>query len=157
MNVKQFSDAMSELDSKYIDEAVNYQMKTRKPVWVSWGAIAACLCLAVAVAGVAAGAVMPRLGKQDTVPVPMITLQGKNYVAPDMPVNKLPEEYHYLRDLTEKEAKNTGLEGCAIYVDPQDKEMRTIYLYQECGTPIDEYTLDNTQRQWAYVQWIAIK
>ncbi len=34
--------------------------------------------------------------------------------------------------------------------------MNAIYLYQECGTPIDEYTVDNTQRQQAYVQWIAV-
>ena len=33
---------------------------------------------------------------------------NKNYVAPNMPVEELPEEYHYLRDLTEKEANDTG-------------------------------------------------
>ena len=54
-----------------------------------------------------------------------------------MPVEELPEEYHYLRDLTEKEANDTGLAGCAIYVNPQDEDMSEIYLYQECGTPID--------------------
>ena len=47
MNAKKFSDAMSELDSKYIDEALNYKKKAKKPVWVKWGAMAACLCLIV--------------------------------------------------------------------------------------------------------------
>ena len=47
MNAKKFSDAMSELDSKYIDEAINYKKKSKKPVWVKWGAMAACLCLIV--------------------------------------------------------------------------------------------------------------
>lgn len=28
------------------------------------------------------------------------------------------------------------------------------YLYQECGTPIDENTVDPSQRQWAYVKWV---
>ena len=37
MNAKKFSDAMSELDSKYIDEALNYKKKAKKPVWVKWG------------------------------------------------------------------------------------------------------------------------
>lgn len=46
MNAKKFSDAMSELDSKYIDEALNYRKKTKKPAWVKWGAMAACLLLA---------------------------------------------------------------------------------------------------------------
>lgn len=37
MNAKKFSDAMSELDSKYVDEAINYKKKAQKSVWVKWG------------------------------------------------------------------------------------------------------------------------
>ena len=48
MNAKKFSDAMSELDTKYVDEALNYKKKSQKPVWVKLGAMAACLCLIVA-------------------------------------------------------------------------------------------------------------
>ena len=48
MNSKKFSEAMSELDSKYVDEAINYKKKSKKPIWIKWGAIAACLCLVVA-------------------------------------------------------------------------------------------------------------
>lgn len=47
MNVRKFSDAMSELDTKYVDEALNYKKKAPKSVWVKWGAIAACLCIVV--------------------------------------------------------------------------------------------------------------
>ena len=47
MNVKKFSDAMSELDNKYIDEALNYKRKAKKSVWVKWGAIAASVCLMI--------------------------------------------------------------------------------------------------------------
>jgi hypothetical protein len=115
--------------------------------------MAACLCFIVAVAAV----IIPFSENRDTVSAPTITIMDKNYIAPNMPIEKLPAEYHYLRDLTEKEANNTGLEGCAIYINPQDKDMSTIYLYQECGTPIDENTVDNTQRQWAYMQWIVIE
>ena len=50
MNGRMFSDAMSELDNKYIDEAVNYKRKAGRSVWVKWGAAAACLCLAAAAA-----------------------------------------------------------------------------------------------------------
>lgn len=45
MNAKKFSEAMSELDSKYIDEAIHYKKKTRKPIWVKLGTVAACLAL----------------------------------------------------------------------------------------------------------------
>ena len=51
MNAKKFSDAMSELDNKYVDEAINYKPAKRKPVWIKWGAIAACFAL-VAILGV---------------------------------------------------------------------------------------------------------
>lgn len=50
MNAKKFSDAMSELDTKYIDEALNYKKKAKRPGWIKWGAMAACLCLMVVAA-----------------------------------------------------------------------------------------------------------
>ena len=28
---------MSELDTKYVDEALNYKKKMKKPVWMKWG------------------------------------------------------------------------------------------------------------------------
>ena len=51
MNAKKFSDAMSELDTKYVDEALNYKKKAgkkkEKQNWTKWGAMAACLCLVI--------------------------------------------------------------------------------------------------------------
>lgn len=55
MNVKKFSDAMNELDMKYVDEALNYRKKAKMPGWIKWGAMAACLCLVVC------GLAIPRL------------------------------------------------------------------------------------------------
>ena len=34
MNAKKFSDAMSELDNKYIDEALNYKKKVKKQMCI---------------------------------------------------------------------------------------------------------------------------
>ena len=36
MNAKKFSDAMSELDTKYVDEALNYKTKMKKPIWINY-------------------------------------------------------------------------------------------------------------------------
>lgn len=47
MNSKKFSEAMSEIDSKYVDEAIQYQCKNKKKSWLKWGAMVACLCLIV--------------------------------------------------------------------------------------------------------------
>ena len=52
MNVKKFSNAMSELDSKYVDEAIHY--KKKKPFWIKLGAVAACLAIVIAVGGILA-------------------------------------------------------------------------------------------------------
>lgn len=48
MNSKKFSDAMSELDTKYVDKALNYKKKSKKPNRGKCGAVAACLCLVAA-------------------------------------------------------------------------------------------------------------
>lgn len=45
MNAKKFSEAINEVDDKYYEEAANYRHK--KPLWLKWAAMAACLCIAV--------------------------------------------------------------------------------------------------------------
>lgn len=53
MNVKKSSDAMNELDSKYIDEALNYSATKKSgrfsPKWIRRCMIAACLCVALVI------------------------------------------------------------------------------------------------------------
>lgn len=46
MNTKKFSDAMSQIDDKYIDEALNYK-KNKKITWIKFGAVAACFVIVV--------------------------------------------------------------------------------------------------------------
>lgn len=157
MKKENFCEILGDIRGEHIAEARDGG-RVRKPAPLKWAAAAAaCLCLVLfAVSKTAPTPEYPDAGTNDTVPSPMITIMNRNYFAPNMPVEALPAGYHYLRDLTEKEANDTGLAGCAIYVDPQDKDMNTVYLYQECGTPITEGTVDNTQRQWAYVQWSTV-
>lgn len=49
MNPKKFSEAMSEMDNRYVDEAIHYK-KNRKHSSIRWVASAACLALLIAVA-----------------------------------------------------------------------------------------------------------
>lgn len=88
---------------------------------------------------------------------PMIDMHGQKYVAPHMPVDELPEGYTYYGKLTEEQANGTGLEGHKIYALKELDSITDFYLYQECGTPIDENSVDNEKIQWAYVQWIQVK
>ncbi len=53
MNSKKFSEAMSEIDSKYIDEAIRYQKSSKKHRYIRWAAFAACLVFIIAAASAA--------------------------------------------------------------------------------------------------------
>lgn len=52
MSAGKFSEAMGELDGKYVDEAIHYKKKARKAVWVKLGAAAACLAVAAAIGSI---------------------------------------------------------------------------------------------------------
>lgn len=56
MQVKQFSDAMGEVNERYVTEALTYR-KACRPAWVRWSAAAACLVLAAVL--LAAGMLAP--------------------------------------------------------------------------------------------------
>lgn len=45
MKTKKFSDAVGQIDSKYIEQAICYKKEGKKPRWAKWGAAAACACL----------------------------------------------------------------------------------------------------------------
>ena len=47
MNTRKFSDAMGQLHPKYVEEALEYRKRQKKPLWLKWGAAAASLCLVV--------------------------------------------------------------------------------------------------------------
>ena len=59
MQVKQFSDAMGEVNERYVTEALTYR-KACRPAWVRWSAAAACLALAAVL--FAAGMLAPLTG-----------------------------------------------------------------------------------------------
>ena len=108
------------------------------------------LAIAMALAGCSIDENTEKSG--DTAPA--ITLYGRQYAAPDMPIDELPDGYEYIGDLPENAANDTGLAGCKMYAVKELDSFPDFYLYQECGTPIDGNTVDATQLQWAYVQWI---
>ena len=60
MQVKQFFDAMGELETKYVQEALTYKKPVRRSAWMRWGAAAACFVLAAVL--LAAGILPPLAG-----------------------------------------------------------------------------------------------
>lgn len=71
MNIKTFSDAMSQLDSSYVEEAARYKKSRKKFRRMKWGALAACVALAVLV-GVR---ILPQEGPQLSI-LTVPTLEG---------------------------------------------------------------------------------
>ena len=52
MRKNRISESIGKINTKYVDEATAYTGESkaaRRPVWMKWGAIAACLCLVVAI------------------------------------------------------------------------------------------------------------
>ena len=83
MNAKLFSEAMGELDSRYIDEAVSYKKKPRKTVWIiAAAAMAACFCTVVTAEVLKAGGIPENPGNR---PNTAIANDGQfEYVALDI-------------------------------------------------------------------------
>lgn len=88
MNSKKFSEAVGELDTRYVDEAIGYKKKKtyKKPVWVKLGAMAACLCLVIV------GGVMFTQNRGNNVPNPEM-VQTPN---PFITVTSVEEMEEYL-------------------------------------------------------------
>lgn len=85
---------------------------------------------------------------------PMLTINGVNYRENSMPVAELSDQFVCMGEITAEEANDTGLQGCMYYADKYISSFDEFYVYQECGTPIGEKVVDDTQRQWAYVKWV---
>lgn len=69
MNTKKFSEAISEVDDKYYEEAANYERKQKNRSWIKWGAMAACLCLVVAAAVTIPSVFKPDVGEGGGTPI----------------------------------------------------------------------------------------
>ena len=49
MTNEKLYEVLGDINEKHVKEAREYR-KTKKPVWLKWGAMAACLCLVVGIA-----------------------------------------------------------------------------------------------------------
>ena len=126
MNSKKFSEAMSELDTKYVDEAISYKKKTKKPIWVKWGVVAACLALVC----VAAISLFPHNNDSVTTPgisdaAPMIYVNDTLYKQSTLQTsfNELKDDFVYLGVIESDVTNFQGTNGTrGNYLDGIPKE-----------------------------------
>lgn len=52
MNGKKLLEAVGEVNDSYVEEAAGYRKSRKAPLWLRWGAVAACLCVAAVSAAV---------------------------------------------------------------------------------------------------------
>ena len=125
MNSKKFSEAMSELDTKYVDEAISYKKKTKKPIWVKWGVVAACLALVC----VAAISLFPHNNDSVTTPgiadaAPMIYVNDTLYKqsTSQTSFNELKDDFVYLGVIESDVTNFQGTNDAGNYLDGIPKE-----------------------------------
>lgn len=70
MNTRKFSDAISEIDDKYYEEAANYQSRRKKNTWIACGSIAAMLAIMV----YAGTRFLPQKAPETAAERPMLTI-----------------------------------------------------------------------------------
>lgn len=134
MTTKEFSEAMNELDSRYVEEANRYQ-RAERPRWAAIGAIAACLCLVICIAAAphlteSAGNTDAGAGTGDV--VPMVYVNDTLYqIAAEQPdLTDQENEFVYLGEIqsivsesqypTENFQANDDIAGAAVYQYGED-------------------------------------
>lgn len=125
MNSKKFSEAMGELDTKYVDEAISYKKKAQNPVWVKWGAVAACLAFVCA----AAICLFPNNNGNVTTPgtadaAPMIYVNDTLYKqsVSQASFNELKDDFVYLGVIESDVTNFQGSNDAGNYLDGIPRE-----------------------------------
>lgn len=155
MNRKDLYNGFNEVDDDILERSEAASRSKKKPVWLKWGTIAACLCLVVSIA-------IPVLFQQspDTPHDTMdpsdgpssLVVNGVSYlISSHLAVsNDLPDGFVHAG-----EASVGGFENCPYYTNPDMPEW--VYVYHEVSTDgkVDATgTLNRTEPHNAYVRYV---
>lgn len=99
MRTEDFAEVLGDISETHIVEA-RAERKAKKPVWIKWGAVAACLCLVV---GIAIPVLDPKGGpgqNDDLRPLNVIEYNGAYYEGIDMTEKNVLDTYHLPHEIT---------------------------------------------------------
>lgn len=154
MTNEKLYEVLGDINEKHVKEAREYR-KAKKPVWLKWGAMAACLCL-VAVFAIPMVFHPSAEPSDDTMRSgdgpSSLTVNGVKYlISPHLSVSdELPDGFVYTG-----EASVGGFEGRPYYTNPDMPEW--VYVYHEVltdGTVDETGTLNRTEPHNAYVRYV---
>lgn len=158
MNAKKFSEALGNVRDEYVSEAIAYQSKRKNRSWIKWGAMAACLCLAVLAIrlfwntsettqdGINSG--------NDTFAGPAhFVVDNRTFIISSYlsVADELPDGFTLAGNIN----ISGGFEDCPYYLNPDVPEW--IYVYHEVrtdGTVDSTGTLTSTPPHNAYVRYV---
>ena len=148
-------DSLGRIDDDMIQSVETLRRKKKRPAWVKWGAMAACLCLVVAVA-IPTIFYQPPESPHDTMdpgdgPSNLI-VDGVTYlISPHLAVSdELPDGFELAG-----EASVGGFDNCPYYTNEDMTEW--VYVYHEVRTngAVDATgTLVSTDPHNAYVRYV---
>ena len=145
MTNEKLYEVLGDINEKRVKEARDYR-KAKKPVWVKWGAMAACLCLVV---GLAIPVLNPKggPGQDDPLrPLNMIEYNGAYYEGIDMTDTKTLDSFNLPHEITTDmigASLGTGLDSAG------EKTEQILYQYvpyADIVTITDELKQERTQR-----------
>lgn len=150
---ERFYEILSDINENHVKEARMPRTKAKKPAWIKWGAVAACLCLIIALSSVLLSPESPQeVPADDGDCAPHITLDGKTfYISSYLTASdELPPGFTYSGT-----AEVDGIKDCPYYLNPDVPEW--VYVYHEVNTDgtLDESgTAVKTPPHGAYVRYV---
>ena len=154
-------DSLTGIEDDMIETVAVMRSKKRRPIWIKWGALAACLCLIM-------GILIPSVFKQNpespqdtsdpgassTGPAGFV-VNGRQYlISPHLSISKeLPDGFSYAG-----ETDVGGFENCPYFVNPDIPEW--VYVSHEVstdGTVDASGTINRTDPHVAYVRYVDIR
>lgn len=85
---------------------------------------------------------------------PTVEIGDYQYRSAAGPEQTLPPGYTAAGVITKEQAGTSSILGRPYYTNPNIPDL--IFVYQECGTPISDDTIDTNLRQMAYVGWTLV-
>ena len=153
MKKEEFCALLSELKDEHIQEAESYRVHRKKAVWLRVGAIAACLCVLLALFLPLVHQEEPEAPSADAADVaPHVILGDTTYIVSSYLAmsEELPEGFSYAGTVS-----LYGEEGHAYYTNPDCPEW--IYIRQEMrydGTQDEHGALLQTEPHMEYVRYV---
>ena len=158
MNRNDLYHSFNAIGDDILERSETAQHTRKKPTWLKWGTVAACLCLIATLAVLRNPTVFPHTTETggDGCGLPSLTVNGTQYLASPRTSHsyELPDDFSYAGT-----ADIAGSGDCPYYIDPNTPEW--VYVYQKIYSSdaiVDESgNISPASYYNAYVRYVDIR